>query len=100
MLNADFDTDSGQHQLCPEDAHTGTMTDLMSSRFCNGTQISNVNGPLQGPLVGSIEDSVQRDVLQHFMDSELVGVEDHLVPCLFLFSAVGICCNSISMVTD
>jgi hypothetical protein len=83
-----------------EDAHTGVITDLVSSRFCNGTQISNIYCPLQGPLVGSIEDCVQGDVLQYFVDSQLVRIENHLRPCLFVFNAVGIRGNSITTVTE
>jgi hypothetical protein len=53
-------------------------TYLVGTRLGNETKIGNIDGLLQGSLVGCIKDCIERDVLQNFVDSEFMRVENHI----------------------
>ena len=54
-----------------------SATYLVSTRLGNHTQVSDINSLGEGTLVRSIKDSIEGNVLQNLVDTELVGIEDH-----------------------
>ena len=59
-----------------------TSTHLVRTRFGDQPQIGNVDGLLQGGLVGHIEEAIEWNVFEDLVDSEFMGIEQHC--CLLL----------------
>jgi hypothetical protein len=67
-----MNSDSDKHQKIAQN-----KTHLVRTGFRDQPQIGDVDSLLQGTLIGSIEKSIEWDVLQDLVDSKFVGIEKH-----------------------
>mmetsp|Transcript_77669 Transcript_77669/g.225387 ORF Transcript_77669/g.225387 Transcript_77669/m.225387 type:complete len:128 (-) Transcript_77669:34-417(-) len=50
---------------------------LVRSSLGDKTEVCNIDGLLQSPLIRGVKNSIERDVLQQLVNAEFVGIENH-----------------------